>query len=234
VIIGSVADGITIDSLDKAIALSHYRCLVDFARRTRILQRGGPDLVVMEDDVSFDNEYDAVPEITSVQKMLHRRHPNWATCHLGHLPLGPVLPLGRLCLTTLPFGAHCIMWQRSFVLSIVEKVPPARFRRPMYMEGMLSVSVFRKFTVRRPIATQIIRPKELCQFDQHIPLFGTIAANCSFESLNFTFVVFAIALPLLLAVFSQKLERMGLVLLLLWLPLCMASFAVAYEMFATM
>ena len=232
-ITGSISDGITIDSLDKAIALSHYRCLVDFARRTRMLHRSCPDLVVMEDDVSFDID-NVVSEITSIQKTLRRRHPNWATCHLGHLPLGPVLPLGRLCLTTLPFGGHCIMWQRSFVHSIVKEVPAARFRRPMYMEGMLSVSVFRKFTLRKPIATQIFRPKELRHFDQHMPLFGTIAANCSFESLNFTFVVFAIALPLLLAVFSQKLERKNCFMLLVWLPLCMALVAVAYEMFAAL
>tara|TARA_X000000950_G_scaffold287925_1_gene402373 strand:- start:11034 stop:11864 length:831 start_codon:yes stop_codon:yes gene_type:complete len=233
---GTRATGGEISSQQHAIALSHYRCLVDFSRPRRHA-RLKPDVVVLEDDVTF-NVQNASEFVQHVASLLHHHHPRWKTCHLGHIPMGPVLPLSHMfCLTSLPFSAQAILWRGEFACDLTSRVSAQRFQRPHYMEAMLDISFFQKFALNTPIAFQSQRPKELRKFDETVPVFGSISSTCGFNALSTTFVVFALVLTLycvcVMPTLIMKRRWKSIALFLVWMPLCMSVFAMSADAIGT-
>lgn len=85
----------------------------------------------------------------------------WKTCHVGHVPLGPIVPLGsHVCLSTLPYSAHAVLYNRGYVAQVVHN-PSQRWGRPWFFEGMLDVPLKERMGAVPSLFFQCQLPKEM-------------------------------------------------------------------------
>lgn len=147
------------EPLHETITRAHRLVLQDFARLG--LHRRW-HLLLLEDDARVRPGAGGV--LRAALEALEARPGGWTTLHVGHVPLGPCLPVGsHLCHTLLPYGAHAVLYNRRRFPDIN---PAGRWGRPWFFEGMLGVPLGQRLAVLPSLCHQSVTPKEM----QAIPL----------------------------------------------------------------
>jgi len=124
-------------------------------------------LLVLEDDARLQYSEPEKRLARALDKL--EKIKIWCTLHVGHVPLGPCLPLGwNLCRTTLPYAAHAIMYNRHRFPNINKT---QQWGRPWFFEGMLAVPFDERFAMLPSLCGQSVTPKEM----QKIPLIKSMS-----------------------------------------------------------
>ena len=185
----------TVENADNAITAVHAKCIATMVRRGCTQRR--EHILVMEDDCRFHGGSSTYRQILRLLDTLERvTHGAWWSLHLGHVPLGPVLPITHpvsgdvLVWSSLPFTGH------AYVINyrIAAKLCRQWRRRPFSHEGMMGAPFWMRFAVQPSMATQNRRPKELKQLDETI----WITRLFDFQGWTDIVCVIALLLPLLL------------------------------------
>lgn len=146
-------------SAQARIASSHVRAMREYLAD----EAAGPFLLLLEDDCVFA-EADAGARVAEFVEALERRWPRWRTVHVGHVGLGPLVPSHvhpRLCFSAVPMTAHAVLYKGGRALAaLLRRRGGFRGRRPLFLEGNLSVSPWAKLAVWPTLATQAVPAKE--------------------------------------------------------------------------
>ena len=162
----------------NSFSVVHSRCLA-------VMQRMGcserkSHVLIMEDDCRFvssgsQSVHDRIEE--SIQRVDKLSCGTWHSLHLGHVPLGPSVPLGTtkrskdvIIWSSLPFTGHAYLINYRQIDALVKRWD----LRPFNYEGMLSSPVWTRFAVQPAMATQIRRPKELRLIDETIRITALV------------------------------------------------------------
>ena len=141
-------------SVADAIHSAHRRVACNFVARG--LHRYW-DLMVIEDDARLQPR--ALEKLTLALEKLRRWR--WTSLHVGHVPLGPCLPLGSyLCVSVLPFTGHMYVLNREKIAKLL-RGSSHRWKRPFMIEGNLAVPIEERFAMLPSICYQSVQPKEM-------------------------------------------------------------------------
>ena len=147
------------ETMHQTITRAHKLVLQDFVRMG-FHERW--HLLILEDDARLQYRSPEMKLRRALRKL--DQWKNWTCLHVGHVPLGPCLPLGwNLCRSTMPYAAHAILYNRSRLPNIN---PKNRWGRPWFFEGMMAVPLDERFAMMPSICGQSVTPKEM----QSIPL----------------------------------------------------------------
>ena len=143
------------EPLHHTVTRAHRRVLYDFVLR-RLYRHW--HLLLLEDDARIAGGAGSGEMLWTALGRLEQAG-GWTSLHVGHVPIGPCLPIGsHLCHTTLPYCAHAILYNRHRFPNIN---PVGKWGRPWFFEGMLSVPVDERFAMLPSIAYQSVTPKEM-------------------------------------------------------------------------
>ena len=144
------------ESMHETITRAHRAVLEDFVA-AKLHDRW--HLLVLEDDARLqysDPEHRLARALDKLKQWGH-----WTCLHVGHVPLGPCLPLGwNMCRSSLPYTAHAILYNKKRLANIN---PKQRWGRPWFFEGMLAVPLDERFAMLPSICGQSVTPKEMEQ-----------------------------------------------------------------------
>jgi hypothetical protein len=152
------------ETMHETITRAHRLVLEDFVQVG--FQRHW-HLLVLEDDARLqynEPEHRLGRALDKLEQWTH-----WTCLHVGHVPLGPCLPLGwNLCRSTLPYTAHAILYNRH---RLADVNPMRRWGRPWFFEGMMAVPLDERFAMLPSLCGQSVTPKEM----QKIPLIKNMS-----------------------------------------------------------
>lgn len=150
-------------------------------------------LMVLEDDCEFTTQ-NIIQLLEEYLNHISSCEQRWTTIHLGHCPLGPLIPFHKnLFYSTFPWTAHCYLINGASLNKLLNENHKREWKRPYALEGWLCVSSMEKFAFSPPLATQTILPKEIRQ----IPILNDISLMCFCELLDFVMMVIPILLVIL-------------------------------------
>jgi hypothetical protein len=162
----------------KLSRTAYYRSV--FANHRRAMERfletredAASHLLILEDDCVF--YAGARDRIFKSLEALGRWHPGWWTLHIGHLAVGPIVPvLGAVGLvrTTAPMTAHCVAYNGAIVPEILRRARV--FGRPWVPEGNWVAPARARYALWPSAATQANPPKEF------VMMFGPLATANTF------------------------------------------------------
>lgn len=184
----------------NAFGTAHTRCLRVMQRSTR-----AGHVLIMEDDCRF------VPRAggsvharieACIARVEGLTGGAWHSLHLGHVPLGPCVPMGRttcgdgIIWSALPFTGHAYLINRRHVPALLRRWNS----RPFHYEGMLCSPVWTRFAAQPAMATQIRRPKELRMIDEATRVTRTL----DFSTLNDMMCALGLVCPLVLVLLVSR------------------------------
>ena len=140
---------------------SHRKCFLTYMDiESQQLDSASTDkhMLIMEDDCVFHSG-EPYRTLNKIMPILEKR--KWTCVYMGHTPLGPILPTTSypLCYTAFPWGAHCILWNRSKIRELLEEYPV--FDRPWIIEGGLGFPLKERLATVPSICYQSRTPKEM-------------------------------------------------------------------------
>lgn len=195
------------DNLVQSISLVHARCLSIMNREGCVDRK--QHVMIVEDDCRFtsgdrmDVHHRLTKLIESVEKLSRGK---WHSLHVGHVPLGPTIPVGAssendvIVWSSLPFAGHAYLINYRFLRTLANTWG----RRPYNYEGMMGSPIMTRFAVQPPMATQIRRPKELCQIDETVHFTSWM----DFKLTNDIVCVISLVIPVVLAYGVLKILRL--------------------------
>ena len=149
------------EEMNKCIFQSHYK-----AFRTHIDSGYDDHMLVLEDDCVFTcmNPLEVIKnKISYLEKF------NWATLHVGHVPLLPTIPVGNgLVRSFMPFCGHAYVINGTKLNELDRNIDEESWGRPHFVEGMQKVNRFERFAMCPYIAYQSRMPREM----KSIPFVG--------------------------------------------------------------
>jgi hypothetical protein len=157
-----------VSAANQSITAVHLRVLATAIRHG--CEHRHQHVLVMEDDCRF------LGRMTGrIEDIVGGLHDNWTSIHLGHVPLGPCIPItvrGRdmVVWSSLPFTGHAYLLHYRKLRSIMAHWG----ERPFSHEGMLSSSFWGRFAIYPPLATQNRRPKELAWIDKKFKITSVL------------------------------------------------------------
>lgn len=185
----------SLSGTDSAITAVHAKCVAVMVRHGCVEKK--QHVVILEDDCRFHSPSKTHAQLTSNLAALEQStHGSWWTLHLGHIPLGPTIPITKpahgenvITWSSLPFTGH------AYVINyrVANQLHKSWRKRPFSHEGMLSAPFWSKFAVQPPMATQNRRPKELKHLDQTI----WITRLLDFDQWTETMCILGLLMPVL-------------------------------------
>jgi len=204
---------------DACIINSHLNCFSQY-----VASRSSKHLLILEDDVKFLTPNPVGDIIDALSSLAH--FPWWYSLHVGHLPLGPTIPVNSLLLWTgLPFTAHAIIWNATRVREVLSKV---RHGRPYVIEGNVHLPLFSRFAVVKSVVTQSRRPKELVDMDTN-SILGMVTRQFHFKTWNEAFVTLSVISPIILTILVVAAFWKMTFTYIMALPILAVLFAVIYH-----